>query len=61
MKMRTDIEVDPVCSQRISLDSYCDDLIVDFAGRLYAFCGRGCLQQFLSDPTLYAAAGRAEP
>lgn len=61
LELRTDVEIDPVCGQAVSLDSYCDDLIIDFAGRLYAFCGRGCMQRFLSDPTRYAVAGRAEP
>lgn len=61
LELRTDIEVDPVCGQPVDLDSYRDDLILDFGGRLYAFCGRGCMQLFLSDPTRFATAGRAEP
>lgn len=61
LELRTDIERDPVCGGRIALESFEDDLIIDFAGRLYAFCGRPCRDRFLADPTRYAVSGRAEP
>lgn len=61
LELRTDVELDPVCGNAVSLERFADDLILEFAGRLYAFCGRTCRDRFLKEPTRYAVAGRAEP
>ena len=54
LELRTDVELDPVCGSAVSLESFEDDLLVDFAGRLYAFCGRTCRDRFLAEPVAYA-------
>ena len=61
-ELRTDVEVDPVCERPVSLQEFeQDDLIIDYAGRLYAFCGVGCRTTFLADPARFAVAGRDLP
>jgi YHS domain-containing protein len=61
-EFRTDIEVDPVCDRAVALEHFeQDDLIIDYAGRLYAFCSRICRDTFLADPVAFAVAGRDVP
>jgi YHS domain-containing protein len=62
LELRTDIEVDPVCGKAVSLEHFeQDDLIIDYAGRLYAFCSRDCRGTFVADPVTFAVAGRDVP
>lgn len=62
LEPETEIGVDPVCSSDVDMATARErDLMVDFAGRTYAFCGRGCRDRFLSEPAVYAVAGRSEP
>lgn len=61
-QLRTNVEVDPVCGKPVTLKHFeMDELIIDYAGRLYAFCGRDCRTTFLADPVTFAVAGRDVP
>ncbi len=61
-ELRIDIEIDPVCGKAVSLEHFeRDDLIIDYAGRLYAFCSRFCRDTFLADPVTFSVAGRDVP
>ena len=60
--LRTDVEVDPVCGKAVSLELFeQDEMIIDYAGRLYAFCSRDCRTTFLADPVMFAVSGRDVP
>lgn len=61
-ELRTEIEVDPVCDKPVSLKQFeQDDLMIDYAGRLYVFCSVGCRAAFLADPAAFAVSGRDQP
>ena len=62
LEPETEIRIDPVCGSDVDVATARDrDLMVDFAGRTYAFCGPGCRDRFLAEPVVYAVAGRSEP
>lgn len=57
-----EIELDPVCGEVLDLDIASEhDLVLEFEGRAYAFCGLRCRSVFEHEPTRYATAGRAQP
>lgn len=58
----TEIEVDPVCGMRVKMDDALEHgLSLEFEGRQYVFCGRGCRASFEHAPKRYAVAGRTAP
>ena len=45
---------DPVCGMKIDIETArAKGLAVDFEGRAYVFCGKGCLLEFSDDPARY--------
>lgn len=62
IETESEIEVDPVCGQRVGLDEAAEHArVVWFEGRQYAFCGAVCRTRFERSPKRYATAGRASP
>lgn len=45
------IEKDPVCG--MDVDTETSRLSLEYEGRTYWFCGRGCLLEFRDDPAKY--------
>ena len=61
-ELEFDIDVDPVCGELIEPeDAEARSLSIDYEGRQYVFCGRGCLGRFEHAPRRYAAPGRQTP
>lgn len=57
-----ELEIDPVCGMTVDTELAEEhDLETEFAERVYFFCGAACRDRFLSEPTLYAVAGRSGP
>ena len=48
------IEIDPVCG--MDVDTTTSELSLEYQGKTYWFCGRGCLLEFRDDPATYLAA-----
>ncbi len=42
------IEKDPVCG--MDVDTTTTDLKIDHDGKIYWFCGKGCMLEFRDDP-----------
>ena len=42
------IEIDPVCGMEVDTDT--SVLSLEHDGKVYWFCGRGCLLEFKDDP-----------
>ena len=45
------IERDPVCG--MDVDTTTSDLSLEYDGKTYWFCGKGCLLEFRDDPKTY--------
>lgn len=59
---QSEVEIDPVCGMSVPEEqALANDLAVEYEGRQYRFCGPGCRERFLHQPTDYAVAGRAQP
>lgn len=62
LEIEVDVDVDPVCGELVDPDdAKVRSLAIEYEGRRYVFCGRGCRGRFEHAPTRYAAAGRASP
>jgi P-type Cu+ transporter len=48
------IEQDPVCG--MSVDTATSELSLEYDGKTYWFCGKGCLLEFRDDPDHFLAA-----
>jgi Cu+-exporting ATPase len=46
-------EIDPVCGMEV--DPAASTLSVEYNGKTYWFCGKGCLLEFRDDPERYLA------
>jgi len=47
--------IDPVCGMTVDLaDARADGRVAEHEGRTYAFCSRGCLEEFRESPDSYA-------
>ena len=45
---------DPVCGMKVDPDAAsAKGLTLDFEGRAYVFCGKGCFLEFRDDPARY--------
>ena len=45
---------DPVCGMKIDpQEARAKGLALDYEGRAYVFCGKGCLLEFSDDPARY--------
>ena len=45
---------DPVCGMKIDAEAArAKGLTLDFEGRAYVFCGKGCFLEFSDDPARY--------
>lgn len=42
------IEIDPVCGMEVDTDT--SVLSFEYDGKVYWFCGRGCMLEFQDDP-----------
>jgi YHS domain-containing protein len=52
--------IDPVCGMTVEVDhAEASGLTVTDDGRIYAFCGSGCLHAFQAEPEAYAAKAAA--
>jgi YHS domain-containing protein len=52
--------VDPVCGMTVDVDqAEVAGLTVTHGGRVYAFCGYGCMRAFQEEPEAYAAKATA--
>jgi YHS domain-containing protein len=52
--------VDPVCGMTVEVDqAESTGLTVTHDGRIYAFCGPGCLRSFTAEPAAFAAKAAA--
>jgi YHS domain-containing protein len=52
--------VDPVCGMTVEVDhAEASGLTVMHEGRIYAFCGAGCLRSFQAEPAMWAAKAAA--
>ena len=50
----TPTAIDPVCGMTVDLaDAQAAGLTTEYDGQTYAFCGRGCLLDFMDDPATY--------
>jgi P-type Cu+ transporter len=49
------IEKDPVCG--MDVDTETSELSVEYEGKTYWFCGRGCMLDFQEDPERYLDPG----
>jgi YHS domain-containing protein len=48
--------VDPICGMTVEVDhAEAAGLTVTHEGRVFAFCGPGCLRSFTAEPDVYAA------
>ena len=45
------IEIDPVCG--MSVDTTTSQLSLDHDGKIYWFCGKGCMLDFQDDPEAF--------
>ncbi|MFM8943836.1 MAG: YHS domain-containing protein [Actinomycetota bacterium] len=45
------MEIDPVCGMEVDPDTA--QWRTEFGGQTYAFCAKGCLDDFLEDPTRF--------
>lgn len=43
--------VDPVCRMKLSEEKAVEK--VEYKGKVYYFCGRGCMERFEKDPEKY--------
>lgn len=48
------IETDPVCG--MAVDSATSELSLEYDGKTWWFCGKGCLLEFRDDPDRFLAA-----
>jgi YHS domain-containing protein len=49
---------DPVCGMRVDADAArAKGLVIDFEGRAFLFCGKGCFLEFSDDPARYLDRG----
>jgi YHS domain-containing protein len=45
---------DPVCGMKIDVEvAQAKGLTLDYEGRAYVFCGKGCFLEFSDDPARY--------
>lgn len=49
------IEQDPVCG--MAVDTATSELSLEYNGKTYWFCGKGCLLEFRDDPEHFLAEG----
>ena len=49
------IETDPVCGMQVDTEAKPDNH-VEYQGKTYWFCGRGCMLDFQDDPEQYLKA-----
>jgi len=57
-----EVAIDPVCGRTVDLDDSKErDLVLEYEGRTYTFCGSDCRSRFEHRPMGYSAAGRAQP
>ena len=62
METVEEIELDPVCGAILELDDAAQrDLVLEYEGRTYAFCGKQCRERFEHEPLRYSVAGRSQP
>ena len=60
--LEINIEFDPVCGAAVEPETAAArQLVTQFEGRAYIFCGLSCRARFEHAPTRYAASGRSEP
>jgi YHS domain-containing protein len=60
--LEINVEFDPVCGTAVEPESAAArQLVTQFEGRAYLFCGHGCRARFEHQPKRYAASGRSEP
>jgi len=60
--LEINIEFDPVCGAAVEPETAGDrQLVTQFEGRAYVFCGNACRAHFEREPRRYSAAGRSEP
>lgn len=50
-------EIDPVCG--MSVDTTTSQLSLEHDGKIYWFCGKGCLLDFRDDPEAFLAPDRS--
>jgi len=60
--LEVNVEFDPVCGAAVEPETAASNqLVTQYEGRAYVFCGNSCRAHFEHTPTRYAAAGRSEP
>lgn len=60
--LEINVEFDPVCGAAVEPDSAgARQLVTQFEGRTYVFCGQACRASFEHTPKRYASSGRSEP
>jgi YHS domain-containing protein len=60
--LEINVEFDPVCGSAVEPETAAGrQLVSQFEGRAYVFCGNACRAHFEHEPKRYAAAGRSEP
>lgn len=60
--LEINVEFDPVCGAAVEPDSAASrQLVTQYEGRTYVFCGHGCRARFEHTPTRFAASGRSQP
>ena len=48
---------DPVCGMTVDLEhASAEGLVAESEGRVYGFCGKGCMLEFKDDPQRFLAA-----
>ena len=52
--------IDPVCGMAVDVAAAeAGGLLLEYEGRTYAFCGRGCRRSFVEEPATYVAKAEA--
>lgn len=60
--LEINIEFDPVCGTAVEPETAgARQLVTQYEGRTYVFCGQGCRARFEHLPKRFASAGRSEP
>jgi YHS domain-containing protein len=60
--LEINVEFDPVCGAAVEPETAAArQLVSQFEGRAYVFCGDACRAHFEHEPKRYCAAGRSAP